>query len=83
MPKPPKNLCQVLDFKNIWEYLGSSIFFQLSTFKKKINIPFSVSRKPVELSSEMLLVILSRLSFNELRPVVLLEDLGPVVSELQ
>ena len=72
-------MCQVLDFKNIWEAPYS--------FKKKernkINIPFSVSRKPVELSSEMLLVILSRLSFNELRPVVLLEDLGPVVSELQ
>ena len=80
MPKPPKNLCQVLDFKNIWEAPYS---FNFQKKKKKINIPFSVSRKPVELSSEMLLVILSRLSFNELRPVVLLEDLGPVVSELQ
>ena len=73
-------MCQVLDFKNIWEAPYSSNF-ELN--KKKINIPFCVSRKPVELSSEMLLVILSRLSFNELRPVVLLEDLGPVVSELQ
>ena len=72
-------MCQVLDFKNIWETSNS---FNLKK-NQKINIPFSVSRKPVELSSEMLLVILSRLSFNELRPVVLLEDLGPVVSELQ
>ena len=72
-------MCQLLDFKNIKEAPYSYNFQK----KKKINIPFSVSRKPVELSSEMLLVILSRLSFNELRPVVLLEDLGPVVSELQ